>query len=63
MIIAWDTCCIDKINNVELQEAIISMFRWYRHAARCYAYPADVPKPALDADDSKTSQPRWKPAF
>ncbi|KAL9582028.1 MAG: hypothetical protein Q9212_003544 [Teloschistes hypoglaucus] len=31
-----DTCCIDKTNNVELTEAINSMFRWYREAARCY---------------------------
>ena len=36
------TCCINKINNVELQEAIISMFRWYRRAAKCYVYLADV---------------------
>jgi len=28
-----DTCCIDKSNNVELQEAINCMFRWYRNAA------------------------------
>ncbi|KAH8903002.1 hypothetical protein BR93DRAFT_947440 [Coniochaeta sp. PMI_546] len=38
-----DTCCIDKTNAVELQEAINSMFRWYRGAAKCYAYLADVP--------------------
>jgi hypothetical protein len=24
-----DTCCIDKSDSVELQEAINSMFRWY----------------------------------
>ena len=24
-----DTCCIDKTNSVELQEAINSMFRWF----------------------------------
>jgi len=36
------TCCINKINNVELQEAIISMFRWYRRVAKCYVYLADV---------------------
>ncbi|KAF2734398.1 heterokaryon incompatibility, partial [Polyplosphaeria fusca] len=24
-----DTCCVDKLNNVELQDAINSMFRWY----------------------------------
>jgi hypothetical protein len=37
-----DTCCIDKTNNVELTEAINSMFRWYREAARCYVYLFDV---------------------
>jgi len=37
-----DTCCIDKSNHVELNEAIISMFRWYRKAASCYVYLSDV---------------------
>ena len=37
-----DTCCIDKSNNAELSEAIISMFRWYRNAAKCYVYLSDV---------------------
>jgi hypothetical protein len=37
-----DTCCIDKSNNVELSEAINSMFRWYRNATKCYVYLADV---------------------
>jgi len=38
-----DTCCIDKSSSAELSEAINSMFRWYRAAAVCYAYLADVP--------------------
>jgi hypothetical protein len=37
-----DTCCIDKSNSTELSEAINSMFRWYRRAAKCYAYLSDV---------------------
>jgi hypothetical protein len=37
-----DTCCIDKSNNAELSEAIISMFRWYKNAERCYVYLSDV---------------------
>lgn len=37
------SCCIDKSNNSELAEAIISMFRWYRNAAKCYVYLGDVP--------------------
>lgn len=32
-----------KTNSVELQEAINSMFRWYRDATICYAYLSDVP--------------------
>src|SRR4051794_36313342 len=31
-----DTCCINKPNHTELAEAITSMFRWYRNAAKCY---------------------------
>jgi hypothetical protein len=38
-----DTCCIDKSNSAELSEAIISMFRWYHNAAKCYVYLEDVP--------------------
>jgi hypothetical protein len=37
-----DSCCIDKSNSVELQEAINSMFRWYQNAAKCYVYLSDV---------------------
>ena len=37
-----DTCCIDKVNNTELSKAIVSMFRWYREAVKCYVYLADV---------------------
>ena len=37
-----DTCCINKMDLVELSEAINSMFTWYQKAAVCYAYLADV---------------------
>jgi hypothetical protein len=56
-----DTCCIDKSNSTELQEAINSMFRWYRDAARCYVYLADVSKPISDANDK--TLPVWESAF
>ncbi|KAG0699361.1 hypothetical protein DFH29DRAFT_55548 [Suillus ampliporus] len=40
---AWtDTCCIDKSNNVELQESLNSMFVWYRHSALTIVYLSDV---------------------
>jgi hypothetical protein len=36
-----DTCCIDKTNSVEFQEAINSMFKWYKNSEVCYAYLSD----------------------
>ncbi|KAK0620584.1 heterokaryon incompatibility protein-domain-containing protein, partial [Immersiella caudata] len=48
---AWvDTCCIDKSSSAELSEAINSMFRWYRNAAHCYVYLADISDKDADAD-------------
>ncbi|KAF2818070.1 hypothetical protein CC86DRAFT_435377 [Ophiobolus disseminans] len=38
----YHTCCINKSNNAELSEAIISMFCWYKNAERCYVYLSDV---------------------
>ncbi|KAG2126787.1 uncharacterized protein EDB93DRAFT_1272949 [Suillus bovinus] len=41
---AWnDTCCIDKSNNIELQESVNSMFVWYHHSALTIVYLSDVP--------------------
>ena len=37
-----DTCCINRKSEPELSEAINSMFRWYKSAARCYVYLSDV---------------------
>ncbi|KAF2485907.1 hypothetical protein BDY17DRAFT_246610 [Neohortaea acidophila] len=37
-----DTYCIDKTNHTELSEALISMFRWYANAQRCYVCLSDV---------------------
>lgn len=36
-----DTCCIDKKDLVELQEAINAMFKWYAQAGICIAYLFD----------------------
>ncbi|KAJ6195116.1 heterokaryon incompatibility protein-domain-containing protein [Bipolaris maydis] len=57
-----DSCCIDRSNYTELSEAINSMFRWYKHAAKCYVYLADVSASTC----SQTSQPpeeTWVPEF
>jgi hypothetical protein len=37
-----DTCCINRKSEPELSEAVNSMFRWYKNAARCYVYLSDV---------------------
>jgi hypothetical protein len=53
-----DTCCIDKSSSAELQEAINSMFQWYRNAAKCYVYLSDV-----STNDDDPSLQLWQPAF
>ncbi|KAI8943839.1 hypothetical protein NX059_001812 [Plenodomus lindquistii] len=58
-----DTCCIDKSNSTELQEAINSMFRWYQNAKICYVYLTDVKDGASggDGDDKVEAlkKSRW----
>ncbi|GKT47881.1 vegetative incompatibility protein HET-E-1 [Colletotrichum spaethianum] len=52
---SWvDTCCINKSSSAELQEAITTMFAWYRKASRCYVYLSDV---------STTQGPLWESTF
>ncbi|EIW56087.1 HET-domain-containing protein, partial [Trametes versicolor FP-101664 SS1] len=41
-----DAPCIDKRNSAELSEAIRSMHGWYAKASICFAYLADVERPA-----------------
>ncbi|KAF2685037.1 hypothetical protein K458DRAFT_430639 [Lentithecium fluviatile CBS 122367] len=57
-----DTCCINKANAVEVQDAINSMFRWYQKAAQCYVYLADVSIQKRKADN-ENFQYSWEPAF
>ncbi|KDR74939.1 hypothetical protein GALMADRAFT_249871 [Galerina marginata CBS 339.88] len=41
--LAWiDTCCIDKTSSAELDEAIRTMFRWYRGSAICIIHLSDT---------------------
>ncbi|USP78162.1 hypothetical protein yc1106_05436 [Curvularia clavata] len=47
-----DTCCIDKTSSAELQEAINSMYRWYRDAEVCIVYLSDI---AVDHGDFRTA--------
>ena len=57
-----DTCCINKADFTELSEAINSMFRWYRNAARCYVYLSDVSSPAFDTNEKPKPRP-WESDF
>ncbi|KAF2650083.1 HET-domain-containing protein [Lophiostoma macrostomum CBS 122681] len=47
-----DTCCIDKSSSAELQEAINSMFRWYRKSEVCIVYLADAAHSSQDLSSS-----------
>jgi len=57
-----DTCCIDKSNSVELQEALNSMFRWYQKAAKCYVYLSDVSTAKRKVCDQPSEFP-WETTF
>ncbi|TBU23548.1 HET-domain-containing protein [Dichomitus squalens] len=54
-----DSCCIDKTSSSELSEAINSMFDWYRRAALCYAFLADVPNRSDSDALSRFEGSRW----
>ncbi|KAM7195915.1 Heterokaryon incompatibility protein (HET) domain containing protein [Naviculisporaceae sp. PSN 640] len=53
-----DTCCIDKTSSAELSESINSMFAWYRQAAKCFAYLADIYVPNATSELS-IRESRW----
>jgi hypothetical protein len=54
-----DSCSIDRSSSAELSEAINSMYRWYKNAAKCYVYFSDV-----SADEhSQSDQLLWETAF
>jgi Heterokaryon incompatibility protein (HET) len=57
-----DTCCIDKSSSAELSEAIISMFRWYENADKCYVYLSDVSKSG-HATNVPSSPTTWEASF
>ncbi|KAJ8107993.1 hypothetical protein OPT61_g8484 [Boeremia exigua] len=50
-----DTCCIDKSSSAELQEAINSMYRWYRDCEVCIVYLEDVWPPKTGPGEGQTA--------
>jgi hypothetical protein len=57
-----DTCCINKLEYGELQEALNSMFRWYQNAVKCYVYLSDVSTAKRKANN-EVSGFTWEPSF
>ncbi|OBT66967.1 hypothetical protein VE03_04219 [Pseudogymnoascus sp. 23342-1-I1] len=60
-----DTCCINKNSSAEVQEAITTMFSWYRNATRCYAYLSDVSISQAESGGMSKHPPvnLWESAF
>jgi DNA modification methylase len=56
-----DTSFIDKWNLRELSNAINSMFRWYRNAAKCYVFLTDVTVPTVT--DAQLHHNTWEASF
>lgn len=57
---AWvDTCCIDKSSSAELNEAINSMFEWYRQARVCYIWLSDYDSSSGDLSACKWFTRGW----
>ena len=53
---AWsDTCCIDKGNNVVLQESLVAMFTWYHDSSLTLVYLRDVPSESQEAGGLRES--------
>lgn len=62
-----DTCCIRKESSAEHQEAITSMYAWYRKAEKCYVYLPDVSTStsnhsSAEKEDRLPARP-WELAF
>lgn len=51
-----DTCCIDQTSNVEVSEAVNSMYKYYKKSTKCYAFLADVQSEVVGEDFKKA---RW----
>lgn len=54
-----DTVCINKMNNVELTEAMNSMFKWYQASAVCYAHLEDLQQQPAAARMRQLPTCRW----
>ncbi|KAM0250769.1 hypothetical protein ACHAP5_001986 [Fusarium lateritium] len=53
-----DTCCINRADKGEVNEAVNSMFSWYRSSRVCLAYLSDVPTADTNDNELLSSQVR-----
>ncbi|KAG9318932.1 hypothetical protein JVU11DRAFT_1046 [Chiua virens] len=57
---AWsDTCCVDKVNHVVLQESLIAMFTWYRGSSLTVVYLRDVSSQSSQFGDINLRGSLW----
>lgn len=45
-----DTCCIDRSNDLEVEEAVGAAYKWYKNSKRCYVLLLDVESDSLEGD-------------
>lgn len=57
-----DTCCINKLDPIEVQISINSMFRWYQNATRCYVYLSNTSS-AGGERNGQQPEPAWDSAL
>ncbi|KAI0325475.1 hypothetical protein GY45DRAFT_1216470, partial [Cubamyces sp. BRFM 1775] len=59
--LAWmDSCCIDSSSSAEVSEVVNAVYEWFRRAAVCYVYLADVESEDDPfAPNSQFRQSRW----
>ncbi|KAF2184207.1 HET-domain-containing protein [Zopfia rhizophila CBS 207.26] len=57
-----DSCCIKKSSDAELSESLISMFRWYYRAEKCYVHLPDVSTRKRERGDDDM-QNTWEQSF
>jgi hypothetical protein len=54
-----DTCSIDKSSSAELQEAINSMYRWYRESSFCLVHLEDVDMDSIEDLSTQLQDCKW----
>lgn len=53
---AWsDTCCIDKLNHMALQESLVAMFAWYQGSSLTIVYLLGVSSESAEPGDLRDS--------